>query len=188
VETFVEGIPAELPPGWKELAGLNETLYKHFSQQLKAKQVEIKDDAPARLLIGIKSQSAEKGVRIRGPYGRSGSALISATILTPYVVLHDSDGNRVWERQYPDDERELPDLDSLPEGMDPITYSNMLQWDAAARWLKTVVVPCPVFHPGWQRGLGESLVKPDGTEIIREPSSARMKTSALSSDTTSRRG
>jgi len=114
--------------------------------------------------------------------------LISATILTPYVVLHDSDGNRVWERQYPDDERELPDLDSLPEGMDPITYANMLQWDAAARWLKTVVVPCPVFHPGWQRGLGESLVKPDGTEIIREPSSARMKTSALSSDTTSRRG
>jgi WD40 repeat protein len=174
VQTLFEKPPQILPEGWSDLTALDDTIQDYFARELQKQKINVVARSPVRLLVGIKNERQDSSVRVRGPLGRSGTLLVASSRLVPYVTVLDPRGNPVWQQQ---GELAAPDATDTerPPGMDAATHMKLKYWEAAVKWLRTVQIPCPIYDPSLQRGLGESTVGPDGTKILRSPSPSLRK-------------
>jgi len=162
LRTLIEKSPEAIPPGWPELENLDETLRDRFSQHLKEKQVNVDPASDVRLVVGIEHEGSEEEATIRNPYsGRSATLLLSSLHLTPYVQILDGKGKRIWERRGKIDNKKL-NLEDRPPNIDAVTYLKLRRWEAALRWLQSVDVPCPVYHPNAHRGFGTATIGKKG--------------------------
>lgn len=175
LQTRIENPPQAIPPGWANLENLDESLYQHFSRRLQDKGVEVVAHSDARLVVGIKQEKLEETMSVNRLFGPSEKLLISATLLVPYVAVVDSGGNRIWSKLPGRRDMKPGNLDDCPSGMDKETYLRLYQWEQATAWLRSVEIPCPLYHPSVHRGFGESVISPGGTEIRRSPSPTQMK-------------
>ena len=175
VQTQIENPPQMVPPGWANLERLDEGLYQHFSQRLKDGRVDVVARGNVRLVVGIDRKKVEETMTVGRLFGPPKQLLLSATLLTPYVAVLDSNGNRIWSKQPKKGQLKSPDLDDCPEGMDKETYLRLQQWEDAVTWLRSVEIPYPLFHPSVNRGFGDSIVTPDGPQIRRSPSPTQLK-------------
>jgi len=175
LQTLIEDPPQNLPEGWPELEDLNESIHTLFSQQLQKRQVHVTATGSVRLTVGIRSEEVEGAMAIGEGYRPPRTLKFSITKLEPYAALLDSKGNTVWEADAPDDFEKLPDFRDCPKNLDVVTYVNLKRWQAAAKWLRSVQIPMPIYPPTVQRGLGESVIGPNGIEIRRSPSPSEVK-------------
>ncbi len=171
----IEEPPQAIPPGWSDLENLEEGLHQHFAGLLKNKQVNLSEGDDVRLVVGIGQKKVEKTLGLGGLFGPPESILLSSTFLVPYVAVVDSRGSRVWSKVPSKDDMKPISLRDCPETMDKAAYIKLQQWEQAAAWLRSVQIPCPLYHPTIHRGFGESVVLPKKVEIRRRPSPSQMK-------------
>lgn len=188
LNVVLEQAPVSIPQGWPELANLERDLKAHYRRLLEKKEVEVSPQRPNRVIVGVQPDNVECEIVLRSflglpshirsrsysrlppHFGPSTRILLTAPRLIAYVAVVDSEGHFVWGKKQVIENSDVRNQQEKPERMDSLTFLTLERWSEAARWLRSVDIPSPIYHSSVQRGLGESILTPSGARTIRSPS------------------